>query len=104
MPPPLPPTEPAAPPSPPVPGGLEDVLAEIRRIATQELGMDRPILPSDELVRDLGLDSIELTILAVELENHFRLKLQEEDAYVLTVEDLGRQVLRRAAEAREAGP
>jgi acyl carrier protein len=45
------------------------VLAEIERAA------GRPVGPDDELAADLGLDSITLTQLAVELEDRFLLRL-----------------------------
>lgn len=77
-----------------------EVLEEIRRIAATELELSRPIQPSDELVRDLQLDSMTMTILAVALEDRFRIKLSEEDAPALrTVEDLAHLVVRRRAEA-----
>jgi len=76
------------------------VLAEIRRIAVEELEMSRPPEPSDELIRDLHLDSISLITLATGLENRFRVKLSENDGNgVVTVADLTALVLRRTTEA-----
>jgi acyl carrier protein len=77
-----------------------DIIAEIRRIAVEELELGQPPEPADELIRDLKLDSIALITLAAGLENRFRVKLNEEDAgHVVTVADLAALVLRRAAEA-----
>ena len=41
--------------------------------------MERPIAAEDDLLRDLALDSLGLTVLAVGLENRFRVKLSEEE-------------------------
>jgi acyl carrier protein len=74
-----------------------DVLETIRSIARTELELEQPVQPSDDLLADLGLDSLGLTILAVGLENRFRVKLSQEDAVGLrTVSDLARLVVRRA--------
>jgi len=65
------------------------VLVEIRRIVTQELEWKGPVEPSQHLTRDLQLDSLGLTVLAVELENRFRIRLSVEDSVgVNTVADL----------------
>jgi acyl carrier protein len=73
-----------------------EVLEAIRSIARTELEMERGIAPEDDLLRDLALDSLGLTVLAVGLENRFRVKLTEEDvADVRTAGDLARHVARR---------
>lgn len=75
----------------------QEVLAEIRRIAAEELEWKNVIEPSHELIRDLQLDSLGLTVMAVGLENRFRVKLSEEDAQgIHTVEDLAKLVASRA--------
>jgi acyl carrier protein len=74
------------------------VLFEIRRIVSQELEWQGPVEPSQHLTRDLQLDSLGLTVLAVELENRFRIRLSMEDSVgVSTVGDLVRLVASRAA-------
>jgi acyl carrier protein len=79
------------------------VLAEVRRIAAEELEWTRPVQPTDELLKDLQLDSLGLTVLAVGLENRFRLRLTEEDsAGIVTVQDLMRLVATRTAESAQA--
>jgi acyl carrier protein len=73
------------------------VLFEIRRILSQELDWREPVEPSQHLTRDLQLDSLGLTVLAVELENRFRIRLSMEDSVgVSTVGDLMRLVASRA--------
>jgi acyl carrier protein len=72
------------------------VLDEIRRIVTQELEWMGPVVPEQHLMRDLQLDSLGLTVLAVELENRFRIRLSVEDSVgVSTVGDLMRLVAAR---------
>ncbi|QRK09879.1 acyl carrier protein [Archangium violaceum] len=78
------------------------VLSEIRRIVSQELDWKGPVEPSQQLIRDLQLDSLGLTVLAVELENRFRIRLSMEDSVgVSTVGDLMRLVASRASEASQ---
>ncbi len=75
------------------------VLAEIRRIAVEELEWAGAVEPAHHLVNDLQLDSLGLTVMAVGLENRFRIKLSEEDAQgIHTVADLTKLVAARAAE------
>ncbi|HSP77512.1 MAG TPA: acyl carrier protein [Myxococcaceae bacterium] len=75
------------------------VLSEIHRIVTQELGWEGPVEPSQHLLGDLQLDSLGLMVLAVELENRFRIRLSPDDsARVSTVGELIHLVVRRTAE------
>ncbi len=75
----------------------EQVLAEIRRIVARELEITGPIQSHHGLIQDLRLDSLGLTVLAVGLEDRFRVKLTEEDsAQINTVQDLARLVASRA--------
>nr|AYM52860.1 acyl carrier protein [Myxococcaceae bacterium MCy9487] len=77
---------------------VTEVMAEIRRIAREELEFEGVVEPSHDLLRDMHLDSLGLTVLAVGLENRFRVLLSEEDAQgVRTVEDLARLVAGRVA-------
>jgi acyl carrier protein len=74
------------------------VLSEIRRIVSQELDWTGPVEPNHHLMRDLQLDSLGLTVLAVELENRFRIRLSVEDSVgVSTVGDLMHLVASRMA-------
>lgn len=81
---------------------VDEVVAEIRRIAAEELEWKGSVEPSHDLLKDLQLDSLGLTVLAVGLENRFRVKLSEEDAAGLrTVEDLARLVATRVSAPEE---
>lgn len=80
---------------------MDEVLAEIRRIARDELAVAREVLPENDLVTDLMLDSVGLLTLVVGLEDRFRIALAEEDAAgVRTVADLASLVLSRTSGAR----
>jgi acyl carrier protein len=69
--------------------GREVILGEVRRILSQELGKEGPVEGTQELARDLGLDSMGAIILAVGLEDRFRVKLPSEEAgRIVTVGDL----------------
>ena len=76
-----------------------EVIEEMKRIAASELELPGAIAPNAELLRDVGLDSLGLTVLAVGLENKFRVRLNEEDgAGIVTVADLAALVVRRVRE------
>lgn len=78
----------------------EDVLEEIRRVCREELELHREISLDDELVGDLELDSMGLIVVAVAVENRFRVKLSEADSeHIRRVRDLAELVCRRALEA-----
>jgi acyl carrier protein len=86
--------------SPPTP---DAVIAEIQRIAEESLDFRGRVQSSHDLVRDLGLDSLGAMVLAVGLEDRFRVRLDEQDATTLTtVADLVALVQRRCEEAWRA--
>jgi acyl carrier protein len=72
------------------------VLDEIRRVAGAELRIGFPVELHHDLVRDLKLDSVGAVVLAVALEDRFRVMLSDQDAAVArTVGDLVQIVARR---------
>jgi acyl carrier protein len=76
-----------------------EVIEEMKRIAERELELGATIAPGARLVADLGLDSLGMTVLAVGLENRFRVRLNENDGEgIVTVEDLAALVVRRVRE------
>lgn len=89
------------------PPGDGEILAGIAAVARRHLDHDGPLDPGMRLVEDLELDSIRLLTLAVEVENHFRVCLDEEDDRgIETVGDLVavvRRELRREL-AGDGGP
>jgi acyl carrier protein len=77
-----------------------EVVTEIQRIARAELEVGEPVMAQDVLATRLVLDSMRLIILAVSLEDRFRVRLREEDTQaVTTVAELARLVVRRVQEA-----
>lgn len=67
----------------------ESVLVSIRQLAAKELDYAGRVDADSRLVEDLGLDSIRLLTLAVAVEDHFGICLDEDDEAALeTVGDL----------------
>ncbi len=86
-----------------MPDARAEVLEEIRRILSAELEITEPVKPHHRLAKDLGVDSMGAIVLAVGLEDRFRIKLSDEDAFgVVTVSDLVDLVIRTGNEARAA--
>lgn len=76
-----------------------EVLAAVARLARDKLGYDGELEPAMRLVEDLELDSIRLMTLAMEVEDHFRICLDEDDeAAIVTVADLVAVIRRKLAE------
>lgn len=102
---------PEATPSPPSPEpdrqppDRASVLAGVTTIARKKVGWEGPVEPEMRLVEDLGLDSIRLLTLAVQVEDHFRVCLEEEDEEEIeTVGDLVETVLAKLAAEGRAEP
>jgi acyl carrier protein len=67
----------------------DDILSQIRQLARDRLALTVDVLPESRLIEDLGLDSLRLQALAIEVENHYRIILEPEDEEaILTVSDL----------------
>jgi acyl carrier protein len=67
----------------------EAILAGIADVARLHLGWEGGLAPEMRLVEDLRLDSIRLLTLAAEVENRFRVRLDElDEGAVETVGDL----------------
>jgi acyl carrier protein len=82
----------------------DEILAGVRAVAREHLGYGGELTPHMRLVEDLELDSIRLLTLAVEVENRFRVRLDEADeAGILTVGDLVTAVRRKLAGTAAAG-
>jgi acyl carrier protein len=84
-----------------VPDLSTEILAEIRRVLTEDLEIPPAVEPGHDLRGDLQLDSIGAITLAVALEDRFRIKLSDEDSgAVATVADLVALVERKVIEDR----
>ena len=65
------------------------ILDAIRELARSKLDYEGDLQPESRLVEDLELDSIRLLTLAMEVEDHFEICLDEDDeAGIETVADL----------------
>lgn len=74
----------------------EAILAGIREVARLHLGWEGTLTPDMRLIEDLRLDSVRMLTLAAEVENHFRVFLDELDEGVIeTVGDLVAVVRRK---------
>jgi acyl carrier protein len=73
------------------------VLGEIQRLVSATLRVDRHVSASDELIKDLDLDSADLISLAIAIERHFDISLPEDEIHsIVTVGDLCHAVTRVA--------
>ena len=67
----------------------KDLFASIADLARDRLAWREELTPSTRLVEDLGLDSLKLMELAVAIENHFRIRIDEAaETEIVTVGDL----------------
>jgi acyl carrier protein len=83
-----------------VPDPEAEVMDAIRSILAARLEVDRRVRMFDRLTSVPELDSLGIIVLAVGLEDRFRVKLREEDAPGLkTFADLVRLVVMRRQEA-----
>lgn len=65
------------------------ILDGITEVVRTHLGWEGPLAPEMRLVEDLRLDSVRLLTLAAEVENRFRILLDEADEMAIeTVADL----------------
>lgn len=77
-----------------------EILAGLEQVARQHLGYGGALAAEQRLVEELGLDSLRLLILAAEVENRFRVRLEpDEEAGIVTVGDLVRLVAGKLAGA-----
>ena len=77
----------------------EAILAGVAEVARVHLGWEDPLTPDMRLVEDLRLDSIRLLTLAVEVENRFRVRLDElDEGGIERVGDLVATVKRKLGE------
>ncbi|MEM9554853.1 MAG: acyl carrier protein [Acidobacteriota bacterium] len=89
--------------SPPPAHDDEPVLDVLRRLAEKELSYDGPLEREQRLVEDLRLDSIRLLTLALAVEDHFRICLDEADEErLVTVGDLVDTIETKRAESADA--
>ncbi len=75
-----------------------EILQAISGVASDKLDLKRELSVDMRLVEDLELDSIRLLTLAMEIEDHFEICLDEDDEEsIVTVADLVGVVRRKLA-------
>lgn len=78
----------------------DEVLRGIEEVAREHLDRPGALTIEMDLIDDLELDSLQLLTLAVEVENRFRVCLdQEDEAAIRTVGDLVETVHRKLEQA-----
>lgn len=82
----------------------EEILAGVEAVAREHLSRPGVLSREMDLIEDLELDSLLLLTLAVEVENRFRIYLEEEDdAAIRTVGDLVDTVHRKLRQVGDPG-
>ncbi len=56
----------------------QEIFDEVSKVLTSFCGVDHDILESSRLAEDLQLDSVGLLSLAVNLENHYRIRIADD--------------------------
>jgi acyl carrier protein len=78
------------------------ILRELAEVVREHLDHEGELSPEMDLIEDLELDSLRLLTLAVEVENRFRICLdQQDEASIRTVADLVAVVRRKLLEASD---
>lgn len=81
----------------------DDVMIQLGELARRELDVATELRREHRLVEDLQLDSLRVLTLAVAVEDHFRIMLDENDEEGLeTVGDLVDAVVQKRAQERAA--
>jgi acyl carrier protein len=82
----------------------QEILDRVREVLHREVGYHGPVRPEHDLAVDLGLDSVSLLTLLVELENAFRVVLEPRDgeAPPTRVGDVVELIERELADAEAA--
>ncbi len=79
------------------------ILEGVREVIRDHLQMQSPVGNETHLFRDLQLDSLKQLTLVVELENHFRVRLDAGDEEGLeTIGDVVRLIDRRLSESHQS--
>jgi acyl carrier protein len=81
-----------------------EILDRLRELVRSELGWRGPVEPESTLAGDLGLDSVKLLTLVVELENAFRVVIEPDEgaAPPVRVAEVVALIARRLVETEDA--
>jgi acyl carrier protein len=79
---------------------MDNVYKDVKNILTEKLGIaETEITPDANLVRDLGIDSLDYAELVMEFEQSFDIRIPDEDAEKLaTVKEAVNYIEKKLAE------
>lgn len=79
---------------------MNNVYQEVKNILTEKLGIaETEITPDANLVRDLGIDSLDYAELVMEFEQSFDIRIPDEDAEKLaTVKEAANYIEKKISE------
>lgn len=82
---------------------MENVFHEVKNILTEKLGIaETEITPDANLVKDLGIDSLDYAELVMEFETNFKIRIPDEDAEKLaTVKEAVKYIENKLQETKE---
>jgi acyl carrier protein len=76
-----------------VAGGAPDAVAEVRRLVAKSLGVSEDTILETSSLRDLGVNSLDLVVLVMAIEERFRIEFDPSDLERLrTFGELARRV------------
>ncbi|HWL85803.1 MAG TPA: acyl carrier protein [Polyangiaceae bacterium] len=71
-----------------------ETLVGTTNILSKHVELDRPIRPDDDIINDLGLDSLGVMEVVADIEDHFQINIPEEMlSKITTVDDVARALL-----------
>jgi acyl carrier protein len=81
---------------------MDNVYKDVKNILTEKLGIaETEITPDANLVRDLGIDSLDYAELVMEFEQSFDIRIPDEDAEKLaTVKEAVNYIEKKLAEIK----
>jgi len=69
----------------------DETLVGTTEILNKHVELDRPIRPNDDIMNDLGLDSLAVMEVVADIEDHFQINFPEDMlSKIATVEDFAR--------------
>ena len=79
---------------------MDKVYQDVKKILTEKLGIiETEVTPDANLVRDLGIDSLDYAELVMEFEQSFDIRIPDEDAEKLaTVKEAATYIERKLSE------
>ena len=83
-----------------MPPTYEEALAATKELVLRHVELERPVQPNDEIMNDLGIDSIGVMELVSDIEARFDISIPSEMfERISTVEDVARAVVQLSSAA-----